>query len=315
VVPPGADLVPAAVSAISRLRDSYLLVQGPPGAGKTYSSARAIVELIAAGRRVGVASNSHKAINNLLTEVEKVALERGVRFSGVKKSSREDQFLTAQVSSSTPPTTRGVLPSHRLVAGVAWLFARPELDLAFDHLFVDEAGQVSLANIVAMGVSARNILLVGDQMQLSQPIQGTHPGGSGVSGLDHLLAGHATVSAGLRHLPPRHAPHASRPLPVRLRRRLRRTPRGRRGRSGSAPSRRLHGRSRGAGAGRPPLRPRRACRLRAAIGGGGCQTCVCLRAAARLRMDRPGRPAAAMTVKDILVVSPTTCRWTCSGVR
>ena len=193
VVHEGADLVPAAVSAISRLGDSYLLVQGPPGAGKTYTSARAIVELIAAGRRVGVASNSHKAINNLLAEVEKVAREQGVRFSGVKKSSREDQFLNGSGLIVDTTDNKGVLPAHRLVAGVAWLFARPDLDLAFDHLFVDEAGQVSLANIVAMGLSARNIVLVGDQMQLSQPIQGTHPGGSGVSGLDHLLAGHSTV--------------------------------------------------------------------------------------------------------------------------
>lgn len=80
-----------------------------------------------------------------------------------------------------------------LVAGTAWLFAREELDQALDYLFVDEAGQVSLANLVAMGVSAKNIVLVGDQMQLSQPIQGTHPGGSGVSAMEHLLAGHATV--------------------------------------------------------------------------------------------------------------------------
>ena len=63
--------------------------------------------------------------------------------------------------------------------GTAWLFARAELDQALDFLFVDEAGQVSLANIVAMGLSARNLVLIGDQMQLGQPIQGVHPGDSG----------------------------------------------------------------------------------------------------------------------------------------
>ena len=80
-----------------------------------------------------------------------------------------------------------------MIAGTAWLFARAELDNALDYLFVDEAGQVSLANIVAMGVSAKNIILVGDQMQLAQPIQGVHPGGSGLSGLEHLLGDWATV--------------------------------------------------------------------------------------------------------------------------
>lgn len=87
----------------------------------------------------------------------------------------------------------GGSPHHQLVAGTAWLFAREDLDSALDYLFVDEAGQVSLANIIAMGTAARNIVLVGDQMQLSQPIKGTHPGGSGRSALEHLLEGHATV--------------------------------------------------------------------------------------------------------------------------
>src|SRR3546814_12894851 len=81
----------------------------------------------------------------------------------------------------------------QLVAGTAWLFARPEHDQAFDYLFVDEAGQVGLANVVAMGVAARNIVLVGDQMQLAQPIQGTHSRESGVSGLQHLLQNQANV--------------------------------------------------------------------------------------------------------------------------
>jgi superfamily I DNA and/or RNA helicase len=63
----------------------------------------------------------------------------------------------------------------------------------FDYLFVDEAGQVSLANAVAVGPAAANLVLVGDQMQLSQPMQGTHPGETGRSALDYLLQEHATV--------------------------------------------------------------------------------------------------------------------------
>src|SRR5205823_12933601 len=81
-----------------------------------------------------------------------------------------------------------------LLAGTAWLFADERFDQHLDFLFVDEAGQVSLANVVAMGTSAKNIVLVGDQMQLSQPIQGVHPGESGLSILDFLLGGQATVA-------------------------------------------------------------------------------------------------------------------------
>jgi uncharacterized protein len=86
-----------------------------------------------------------------------------------------------------------VTPHFNLVAGTAFLFARPEHDQAFDHLFVDEAGQTSLGHLVAMGVCARSIVLVGDQMQLGQPIQGTHPGESGLSALEFLLKNYATI--------------------------------------------------------------------------------------------------------------------------
>ncbi|MER9018298.1 DEAD/DEAH box helicase [Mesorhizobium sp. M0898] len=82
-----------------------------------------------------------------------------------------------------------------VVGGTAWLLSRPEFQQAFDYLFVDEAGQVSVANIVAMGTCAKNIVLVGDPMQLPQPIQGSHPGESGLSSLEYLLAGHNTVPA------------------------------------------------------------------------------------------------------------------------
>src|SRR5262249_2609533 len=86
---------------------------------------------------------------------------------------------------------------YNLIAGTAWLFGREELDQALDYVFIDEAGQVSLANVVAVGVSARNIVLIGDQMQLAQPTQGVHPGGSGLSALEYALEGRATVPSWL----------------------------------------------------------------------------------------------------------------------
>jgi superfamily I DNA and/or RNA helicase len=80
------------------------------------------------------------------------------------------------------------------VAGTAWLLSSAKLEQKFDYLFVDEAGQVSLANILAMSTCAKNIVLLGDQMQLGQPIQGVHPGDSGKSTLDYLLKGEATIA-------------------------------------------------------------------------------------------------------------------------
>ncbi|MDF2605151.1 TM0106 family RecB-like putative nuclease [Sphingomonas sp.] len=197
IVMDGVDATAGAVDALLALDDSYLLIQGPPGAGKTYTSSQTIVALLAAGKRVAIASNSHKAINNLLAEVEAIAIAQGLSCRGMKKSTREDQVLGTGrwIEDVVGGKGSGVEGHHQLVAGTAWLFAREEMDEAFDYLFIDEAGQVSLANIVAMGVAARNVVLVGDQMQLSQPIKGTHPGSSGMSALEYLLEGHATVPA------------------------------------------------------------------------------------------------------------------------
>jgi hypothetical protein len=187
------DLLTGAVSAISCLDSSHMLVQGPPGTGKTFLSAHAIVELLSQGRRVGVASNSHKAINNLLVEVEKQARTRGISFRGVKKCSDDEHRLNGSLIVDVFQNPEVSAGNYDLVAGMAWLFARPEFDRSVDTLFIDEAGQVSLANVVAMGTSSRNIVLVGDQMQLGQPIQGTHPGESGQSALEFILEDIATV--------------------------------------------------------------------------------------------------------------------------
>ncbi|MBN1548906.1 MAG: AAA family ATPase, partial [Syntrophaceae bacterium] len=182
------------IRAVEKMNESCLFIQGPPGSGKTYTSSHVIVKLLQAGKKVGVASNSHKAINNLLSAVERRAAECGFSFCGIKKSAdNPDSFCNGRFVKDVTDPKQVDLRSD-LIAGTAWLFARPEFDRELDYLFVDEAGQVSLANIVAMGLSARNIVLVGDQMQLAQPIQGVHPGDSGLSVLDYLLQGAATIA-------------------------------------------------------------------------------------------------------------------------
>lgn len=176
---------------------SYLFVQGPPGTGKTWTGARLITELIRQGRRVGVAATSHKAIHNLLDEVEKVAREETLRFRGLKKASGgndESYYHGAFISNATDAADFAVAPRGvRLFAGTAWLFAHADLDGALDTLVIDEAGQVALADALAMGTAARNVILLGDPLQLAQVSQGTHPPGTGSSVLEHLLGQHATI--------------------------------------------------------------------------------------------------------------------------
>ncbi|MCX5847627.1 MAG: TM0106 family RecB-like putative nuclease [Deltaproteobacteria bacterium] len=189
------ERLPQIIETVAKLDSSYVFIQGPPGSGKTYSGSRVIVELLRRGCRIGVSSNSHKAINNLLWNVEAVASQQNIQFSGVKKSTRdkaESEFHGDFIQDvfSNDDIFGG---NWQLVAGTAWLFSHENMDQSLDFLFVDEAGQVALANLIAMGTSARNIVLLGDQMQLGQPIQGVHPGRSGESSLDYLLNGIATI--------------------------------------------------------------------------------------------------------------------------
>jgi uncharacterized protein len=64
-----------------------------------------------------------------------------------------------------------------------------------DVLFVDEAGQMALANVLALSPAATSIVLLGDPQQLDQPQRGLHPLGAEVSALGHLLNGRATIAA------------------------------------------------------------------------------------------------------------------------
>jgi len=181
------------------LDESYLFIQGPPGTGKTWTGARIVVDLIRRGRRVGVAATSHKAIHNLLDEIERAAGEEGVSFRGLKKcsaGSAETAYQSNSIASvGDLKKLVAAAPRVQLLAGTAWLFSHHDLDggALIDTLVIDEAGQVSLADALAMGTSARNVILLGDPLQLAQVSQGTHPEGTGSSVLEHLLGEHPTV--------------------------------------------------------------------------------------------------------------------------
>ncbi|MGH9239407.1 MAG: TM0106 family RecB-like putative nuclease [Vicinamibacterales bacterium] len=176
------------------LDESYLFIQGPPGSGKTYNGARLIAYLVGQGRRVAVTATSHKAIHNLLDEVIVAGRELDVPISGLKKRSTADETAyDGKGFVNTDDNAECAASDAPIVAGTSWLFARPEMEQRFDYLVVDEAGQTSLADAVAMSPCARNIVLLGDPQQLPHVTQGTHPGGAGVSVLEHLLQGAPTV--------------------------------------------------------------------------------------------------------------------------
>ena len=198
IIAPGQDILAGSLVAVQAMDHTCLYVQGPPGSGKTYTGARMVACLLAKGWRIGIMSNSHKAINHMLAAVMGVLAETGQNVHAVKKctADRPDTAFDGPVGSvENIESKEDVWASGaQLVAGTAWLFSDPAADQQFEALFVDEAGQVSLANLVAAGTCGKNIVLLGDQMQLSQPVQGVHPGRSGDSGLDYLLDGAATIA-------------------------------------------------------------------------------------------------------------------------
>ena len=193
--PPRARLDRPVPEAALSLDGSYLFVQGPPGSGKSWQGAKVAVALMKAGRRVGVTSLSHKAIGNLLSAIEREARRQGFSFRGRKKSSggEEDTRFEGDFIDSADHWSDLLDDELQLVAGTSWLFVYPEFEGFLDTLIVDEAGQVALADVVAVGHAARNLVLLGDPNQLPQVSQGAMPEEAKQSVLQHLLGEERTV--------------------------------------------------------------------------------------------------------------------------
>jgi uncharacterized protein len=157
------------------------------------------VSLIKAKRTVGITANSHSVITNLLDEIVAQAARAGVALDGVQKSDGERfcRHPSIRQVNRNSDVREGLTRGVNLVAGTAWLLSSEEFDQSLDFLIVDEAGQYSLANTLAVGTAARNVVLVGDPRQLAQPTKGIHPGGAGVSALDHVLAKATTLPVDL----------------------------------------------------------------------------------------------------------------------
>ncbi len=192
----GETTVEAATRIARNLEPGVLAIQGPPGAGKTFTAARMICALVGAGKTVGVTANSHKVIRNLLDAVVEAADDCGMELSCLQKAAdREEDVHRIRFAKNNEEVYAAVGATCHVAAGTPWLWARKEAFEIVDVLFVDEAGQMSLANAMAVSQACKTLILLGDPQQLEQPTQGSHPDGTGVSALEHLLAGHATIAA------------------------------------------------------------------------------------------------------------------------
>ena len=182
----------AARRIATALDRTILPIQGPPGSGKTYIGARMIVSLIRARKRVGVTATSHKVIVNLLDAVCKAAGEEGLTFRGVQKADPSSGCQASEIECTNDNRKVEKLLDEGevdLAAGTVWLWARERTQGKLDVLVLDEAGQMSLANLLAASGAAASVVLVGDPQQLEQPQRGVHPPGTDVASLEYLVGG------------------------------------------------------------------------------------------------------------------------------
>ncbi len=175
------------VVRVGRALDGEVLaVQGPPGTGKTYAGSALVRELLDAGLRVGVTAQSHAVVLNLLDEVGRPAWHKDGSNVEEGDEPADPNALITHTTDNAAVAAALASGEARLVGGTAWLWSREEMAGSVDVLVIDEAGQFSLANAVAVAPAARSLVLLGDPQQLTQPTKAVHPYGSGVSALDHL---------------------------------------------------------------------------------------------------------------------------------
>jgi predicted RecB family nuclease len=186
------------------LQDSTFAIQGPPGAGKTYTGARMICEFVKQGKKVGVTATGHKVIRNLLDEVVEAAREQ--KLTTVRCAHREDDGEESEgviVAASSDDALQSLARERvNVLGGTSWLWSPAKAFETVDVLFIDEAGQMSLADVLAVAQSSKKLVLLGDPQQLERPLKGSHPDGAEKSALEHLLNGRKTIAQDMGFLLP-----------------------------------------------------------------------------------------------------------------
>ena len=191
---PTETTLQAAIRLCGQLDGGILPIQGPPGAGKTYTGAGMICELVRLGKTVGITATSHKVIRNLIDATIKAAHELGVDLHCCHKADEsEEPQHRLSFARSNADLLDDLGSSIQVGGGTAWLWSRQDAADTLDVLFVDEAAQMSLANVLAVSQAAKTVVLIGDPQQLDQPMQGSHPEGTDVSALAHILGDEQTL--------------------------------------------------------------------------------------------------------------------------
>ncbi len=184
-----------AIQQVMHMNESVLLIQGPPGTGKSHIAALMIISLIKAGKKIGISALSHKVITGLLEKLNEAALRERLDIQIVQKIGelRSENFNWTETADNAE-VFDCIQNGFNIAAGTPFMWSRPEFFRSVDFLFVDEAGQLSLIDTLALSHAGKNLVLMGDPQQLKQPQKGIHPEGTEVSALEHILQKQKTIS-------------------------------------------------------------------------------------------------------------------------
>lgn len=191
IVPEGTETLKHAYKIVDSLNHSYLPIQGPPGAGKSYTGSHLIAHLLRSGKKIGVSAIGHKVINGLLNSTKKLIGDDFTILHKVSDKNVSYDYSVTVKNEDCESLANGTDPV--LIGGTSWLFARDGMEESLDYLFIDEGGQLSLANLLSISRAAKNLIILGDCQQLEQPIQASHPEGADLSALEFIQGEHATI--------------------------------------------------------------------------------------------------------------------------
>lgn len=195
VIPSDEDSQKRAITWVASLDNGVLPIQGPPGSGKSHTASEMILSLIQSGKRIGITALSHKVIIGLMEKTIQMAQDKGIQLKCIRKVTTKSSDGNIHIEEITDnPKLVQALNRANIIGGTPWLWAREDLKNSVDFLFVDEAGQLSLIDTVAVSQATKNLVLLGDPQQLKQPQQGSHPEGTEVSALEHILKQDQTIA-------------------------------------------------------------------------------------------------------------------------